>query len=127
MFEALGAFAELEAEGGPHLPRLLDALGQLATADVARVLDHLRAGVGVVDSMEMCVDPLDPGTSHPGGSGLLTDSRWVWRQDLAYYVERYKVGLPPAFIEIARAGAPVRFDGSRLRAAAAFGRAVREG
>lgn len=127
MFEALGAFAELEAEGGPHLPRLLGARGQLADTDVACVLNYLRAGVGVVDSMEMCVDPLDPNASHPGGSGLLTDGRWVWRQDLAYYVERYKVGLPLAFIETARARAPIHFEGSRLRAAAAFGRAVREG
>jgi len=30
---------------------------------------------------------------------LLTDGHWTWRNDLAYYVENYRIGLPDEFIQ----------------------------
>lgn len=32
----------------------------------------------------------------------LTDGTWLWRSDLAYYVERYLVGVPADLVEHAR-------------------------
>lgn len=56
----------------------------------------------------------------------MSDGYWVWRADLAYYVERYRVALDPVFIADVRAGRPIDFQGSSMQATAAYGRAVRE-
>lgn len=125
-FRAVGLFADLERKAGPHLPHLTHARDRLDPADVQRVLAHLQAGVGIIDCMEMCIDPLDSSQAHPGGSSLMSDGYWVWRADLAYYVKRYRVALAPAFIADVRAGRPIDFRGSSMQAAAAYGRAVRE-
>jgi hypothetical protein len=124
-FKALGQFAELEPGGGPHLLRLADVIYHMDAADVPLVLAHLRIGIRVVDCMEMCVDPLDSTRSHPGGSSLATDGRWVWRVDLPYYVERYRVALTSDFIADVRAGRPIDFRGTGMRAASAYGKAAR--
>jgi hypothetical protein len=125
MFKAVGMFSDLEPKAGPHLPGLADAMNGLDAADVPRVIAHLRAGVGVIDFMEMCVDPLDAAQAHPGGSSLMSDGRWVWRADLAYYVHRYRVALDPEFVRDVRSGRLIDFRGPSRQATSAYGRAVR--
>jgi hypothetical protein len=39
-----------------------------------------------------------PFSEGSGCSSLLTVGAWVWRRDLAHYVERYHVGLPDDFV-----------------------------
>ncbi|WP_284581852.1 hypothetical protein [Streptomyces sp. 2P-4] len=37
----------------------------------------------------------------PGGSSLLSDGRFVWRADLARYVDAYHLELPATFLSFA--------------------------
>ena len=48
----------------------------------------------VFDVMEATPDPRGADRRIAGGSSLLTDGYWVWRQDLAAYVEHFGVALP---------------------------------
>ncbi|MFJ3540263.1 hypothetical protein ACIPQA_33050 [Streptomyces sp. NPDC090109] len=48
-------------------------------------------------------DVLAPDKPVIGGLHLLTDGRWFWYSDLAYYVEHYHVALNPQFIAHAQA------------------------
>jgi hypothetical protein len=44
-------------------------------------------------------DVLDPeAPTLVSGGSLLTDGTWLWRDDLAYYVDRYHLALPADFV-----------------------------
>lgn len=96
--QVVGLFRELTREKPAFLPSIIDAKGKLAAAQVSQVAAFLRRGVPVFDVMEATPDPFDPKTFLKGGPSLVSDGHWVWREDLAHYVERYQVGLPSQFI-----------------------------
>lgn len=48
-------------------------------------------------------DVLDPeGPTLVSAGSLLTDGVWLWRDDLAYYVDKYHLVLPGALVARAR-------------------------
>ena len=105
--KALGVFRESGPDVAPGLASIHDAAGKLESRAVARVAAYLRRGVAVFDIMEVTVDPFDRSNKFPGGSSLLSDGAWVWRDDLAFLVERYGIGLPSDFVRHAlEAGGP---------------------
>ena len=60
------------------------------------VLRYLRAGRQYTSSSEVLPDRLDP-LRIAGTRSLLTDGKYVWPDYLAYYVERYDVGMSYMF------------------------------
>lgn len=93
----IGLMAELEPES-EGLVSIHDLVGKLTPREIQSVLDHLRQGVEVFDVVETVMDPLEPGEVVVGGSTLCSDGHWVWRKDLAYFVEKYAVGLDRDFL-----------------------------
>ena len=86
--------------GHPSLPSLREQRSTRRTRSEARIVAYLRGGHMLAAIMEGMTDVLD-GTPFDEGSGcssLLTDGVWVWRRDLAHYVERYHVPLPDEFV-----------------------------
>jgi hypothetical protein len=82
------------------LPWLRDHTGTRRIRSESEIVEYLRAGHMIAGIMEWSTDVLD-GTSFEDGSGapsLLTDGTWLWRRDLADYVERYHVELPDDFV-----------------------------
>lgn len=104
----IGLFRELDSSASESIPSIRDVVNEL-TGDQARLIaNHLRNGVPVVDFMETTFDPFDKKICFPGGSSLLSDGTWVWRDDLAYFVETYRVGLAADFVMQALANGLVR-------------------
>lgn len=103
--KVVARFSELEDQHG--LPSLENSRGQLRADIAERVAGYLRGGVPIEDCMEAVSDPLAGKKQSElrnkelllGGPSVLTDGEWFWRQDLAYFVENYRVGLPGEFIE----------------------------
>lgn len=100
--KVIGVFRELGRGIAPSVPSIHSLVGTLSADDVALVVDYLRSGTVVVDVMEAVIDPVDSVTCINGGSSLVSDGVWVWRADLAYFVEKYRVGLPSDFLVHAR-------------------------
>ena len=70
--------------------------------DCDRLAAYLSSGVICVGSPGIVCDII-AGTEEPIGSGsLLTDGKWLWPDDLGYYILRYKIELPVLFITFAR-------------------------
>lgn len=91
----------------------------------AEIVAYLRAGHLLAPVMEWSTDCFDQ-TPFDGGAGsasLLTDGTWLWRQDLAHYVERYHVELPDDFVG---AMVDVRFRAPELTASQAADLAAAE-
>jgi hypothetical protein len=101
IMKAIGVFRELGRGVDPSVQSIHSVVGLLDEGVAERVVQYLRSGVPVYDVMEATLDPLDNNVSVSGGPSLISDGTWVWREDLAYYVERYKLGLPREFLSSA--------------------------
>jgi hypothetical protein len=102
-FEEFGSPAHGDAASVSAVT-LQAARREVAEPDEERLVEYLDSGYLVLPLMEGCPDVLS-GAVHRrsgGGSSHLTDGAWLWRQDLAYYVEQYHVELPSAFLEHVR-------------------------
>lgn len=95
----VGFFAELG--DGPMYDggSIADHLGHLDEGIARRAAEYLRNGHGLVDIMEGTRDVVSGDTYVSGGPSLKTDGEYLWREDLAHYVERHRVGLPPELRE----------------------------
>jgi hypothetical protein len=63
------------------------------------MVNYLKSGYPILDVMELTTDFIDGAFRVPGGSSVLTDGYFVWRADLASYVERYHIDLPQEFLD----------------------------
>ncbi|WP_433293970.1 hypothetical protein ACQP2F_31920 [Actinoplanes sp. CA-030573] len=83
-------------DGGAVEPALsiADHVGAEPLEDAERVTAYLDSGYLLIDMMDVERDVLDPAQEILGGSSIMTDGEWLWRQDLSYYVRRHHVALP---------------------------------
>ncbi len=94
----LGFFREL-GPSPPSAPSVSDAVGRGPTPEVQRrALFYLIQGTCVSAIMGMLPDVLD-GEAVFLSESILSDGDWFWRRDLAHYVAKYNIALPPAFLE----------------------------
>jgi hypothetical protein len=112
--KVVGVFRELGRGMSESLPSIFSALGLLPQDDVSTIVSFLESGITVFDVMEAVIDPIDQSTVISGGSSLITDGVWVWRYDLKYYVEKYRVELPQEFIDYVRASGKVELVASDI-------------
>ncbi|MET8662832.1 hypothetical protein ABZV87_00700 [Streptomyces tendae] len=101
---AVGFFDELSPGWGfPTEGAIKDAVRSSADADEHRLVEYLRRGAGIWSEMGAQADVLDPeGPVLVSAGSLLTDGVWLWRDDLAYYVDRYHLALPGDFVACVR-------------------------
>ncbi|MFF3468476.1 hypothetical protein [Streptomyces sp. NPDC002619] len=96
-FPEVGNFREL-GRGRPDGPSLRAAVRDKAPAHAGELVEYLRNGTVLVATTTLVHDVLSHSNAVIGGWHLLTDGRWLWHSDLAYYVERYHVVLDPRFL-----------------------------
>ncbi|MFE7332664.1 hypothetical protein ACFU8W_49155 [Streptomyces sp. NPDC057565] len=96
-FPVVGNFREL-GRGWPDGPSLRAAVRDEAPAHASELVEYLRNGTILLAATTLVHDVLSPSNAVIGGWQLLTDGRWLWHSDLAYYVERYHVVLDPRFL-----------------------------
>lgn len=95
----IGYFRELR-HGMPSGPVLVDAVNKGDfRGDKQALLEYLRSGLVYAASPGIGIDVLDPSGGVSGSIHALTDGRWIWPADLAFYVEKYDVALPEQFLE----------------------------
>ena len=94
----LGFFHELP-HGDPTGPSLRASVDATAADLAIRLVVYLRSGRLLAAVPSPGVDVLDPTRVGVPSPHLLTDGRWMWPADLAYYVESYGVSVPAEFLE----------------------------
>lgn len=93
----VGAFREFDLYDDPDAPSLADARGLRPPRNKAEVVAYLSAGKPMVVSPGECaIDVFDPSRTTTTCS-ILTDGRFAWSKQLAYYVDVYDVLLPAEF------------------------------
>jgi len=88
-----GFFRELRHgdPSGPLLVKCRDSLELNARAKVAR---YFRSGSVLATTGTMAGDWFNPSDTAVAPLEVRTDGTWAWPGDLAYYVEKYGVGVP---------------------------------
>ncbi|MFC4157924.1 hypothetical protein [Chitinimonas lacunae] len=94
----VGYFRELKhgLRDGPSLKEAVEK-GNYA-AEKTELLAYLKEGVLYAAAPGVGVDVLDSTGKLSGVAHALTDGKWMWPADLAYYVEFYNVSLPEDFL-----------------------------
>ncbi|MDT7725937.1 MAG: hypothetical protein QOI21_2513 [Actinomycetota bacterium] len=94
----VGFFAELKAEASPYFEgSIYDAVGAAPGQNERELIAYLEGGVRLIDIMEAESDVISGNGYISGSSSILTDGKWVWRADLAYYVQNYHLRLDNEF------------------------------
>ena len=94
----VGFFRELR-HGDPTGPSLDASRYALPADERGRVARYLRGGAILAATGTVVGDWFDPRVDPVISLGLATDGTWVWPSDLAYYVERYGVGVPDELLQ----------------------------
>ncbi len=94
----VGFFEELGLSAY-YTGRIRDAVQSQAAPNEQMVINYLKGGHVLLDVPETTMDVVAGKERIVGGPSLVSDGTWVWRRDLAYYVSRYHLKLPPEFIE----------------------------
>jgi hypothetical protein len=97
MFIELGRVKQAEPQ-----PSILDNVGREPLPDADRVVAYLRAGHGLIAMMDVQDDFFDRSRQVLSGSSISTDGDWLWRDDLAHYVQRHNVTIPDEFLRLIR-------------------------
>jgi len=98
MLKLVGFFEEL-GSSRHYTKTIRDAVRSNPSPDENGIIEYLKAGHILLDVPETSVDAVTGRAQIVGAPSLLTDGVWLWRLDLAYYVERYHIELPREFVE----------------------------
>ena len=97
----VGFYSDLP-HGLPSEPTLRNAVSDSAVEEEREMVNYLSAGALFIACPGVVHDILSDSDVVIGSPDILTDGVWAWPRDLAYYVGRYHVRLPAAFVEHAR-------------------------
>ncbi|RAM66396.1 hypothetical protein [Herbaspirillum rubrisubalbicans] len=89
--KVIGLFKEVIPDANQTAAGLTDIAGKLSKFEVISVLEYLKSGVVVFDVIGADRDPLNQSVVISGAASLISDGYWIWRLDLAYYVEKYQI------------------------------------
>ncbi|MBU5617991.1 DUF677 domain-containing protein [Psychrobacter sp. TAE2020] len=96
----VGFFKELGRDFNDFPDSIYDFKNKLDPDIKPIVLNYLTQSTGIFDWLETVRDCLNREKIIPGGGSCIwSDGEWIFREDLAYYIKEYDVGLPSKFIE----------------------------
>ena len=78
-------------------PSMLDYIGK-GIEHKKEICKYLRNGIVLAACGEVVKDVLHPEKGIAGTPDDMTDGKWIWPGDLAYYVENYDLKLDDEFI-----------------------------
>ncbi len=108
----IGFFRELK-HGRPDGPSLREAMRDKGKPGESRIAAYLRDAPILLHALGPVTDVFQPNGDYICAPNIRTDGMYAWPEDLAYYVERYHVELPPEFLKhiaAAKWKAPVEID-----------------
>jgi hypothetical protein len=96
----VGFFRELSDDPDEQLtlPSLSGAVSESAQENELKIIEYLNNGICIASRGCYMTDVLDPSSRAPLVAHSYTDGTYFWRSDIAHYVEKYHLRLPPDFV-----------------------------
>ena len=70
--------------------------------DLDDVVRYLKSGYELISMMDINDDVFDRSRQFLGGSSILTDGDWLWRDDFTHYVSLHRVAVPSELLNTIR-------------------------
>ncbi|MGV9338471.1 hypothetical protein [Streptomyces sp. NPDC003688] len=111
MIRQAGFYRELHGAGDASAPTpslrraVAEARGRDREVDEDRIVAYLRSGTEIFSAMGAERDLITDDEWITGAGSLVTDGTWLWPVELAHYVRRHHVPLPPEFLAHIRSNA----------------------
>lgn len=104
----IGFFRDLP-HGDANEGSIASSVGLLSAETADAAARYLDAGTTFVAAPGIVRDVVD-GALIGGGPNILTDGVFAWPSDLSHYLRKYRVTLPPVFLEhlLSRGSQPPR-------------------
>ncbi len=96
--KVIGLYKNIDKKKNDSLDEMSTYVNMFTGNNIQLIIDYLNNGIPVFDVMGVSIDPFDSNTVISGGPSLISDGYWIWRYDLAYFMEKYNLGLPDEFI-----------------------------
>ncbi|MFI5921959.1 hypothetical protein ACIA8M_25885 [Streptomyces anulatus] len=99
----VGFFEELWPPSlGAPVGSVHDFTSSIPYEDSREIIKYLLAGHDLFSVMGSSRDVLGSDETVLGGDSIFSDGDWIWRGDLCFYMRKYNVRLPDAFLAHAR-------------------------
>jgi hypothetical protein len=98
----VGFYEELDPSSKFSQGSIHNVRSDSAQADEDLLVAYLDRGHPLIDFTETTQDVIDGREKIVGGSSLRSDNTWTWKIDLSYYVRKYHLKLPEAFVKHVR-------------------------
>lgn len=86
-------FSKIESDSS-----IIELRNRLDARQVELVKTYLSKGTGAMGWMEWLSDPISGESIGPHET--FTDGIWLWRNDLTFLLDRYRIGLPKDFLSL---------------------------
>ena len=93
-----GYFREMP-HGDNSDPSICDFIERDDKDRIDKVCKYLESGIEIITCAGTVDDVIDPSKGVAGIPSVLTDGKWHWPGDLAYYVKNYNLELSQEFID----------------------------
>ncbi|MFJ8968391.1 hypothetical protein ACIRJ3_05770 [Streptomyces anulatus] len=95
----VGFFEELwPPSPGAPVGSVHDFTSSIPYEDSREIIKYLLAGHDLFSVMGSSRDVLGSDETVLGGDSIFSDGDWIWRGDLCFYMRKYNVRLPDAFL-----------------------------
>jgi hypothetical protein len=85
--------------GDPAEDSLKDLVGKFSGPHLAEAIKYLKSGHLLVVAPGISRDYLSGDQKIIGSMAILTDGVYAWPKDIAYYIEKYQIGMSNEFLE----------------------------
>ena len=93
----VGYYKEMP-HGNENDHSIFDYIGKENTENIEKIYQYLNSGVVLAACGEVTKDVIHPEKGIAGTPDDMTDGKYIWPGDLAYYVKNYNLKLPDEFI-----------------------------
>jgi hypothetical protein len=74
-------------------------MSEATIANAEKIVSYLKRGICVAGCPKFVPDIFDPTSKVALTVDMYTDGSFLWQGQLAYYVQKYHLSLPPDFVE----------------------------
>ena len=98
IFKRIGFYKEM-SHGKETDDSLLSYINKESDDLFSNICNYLESGVVLIVSPGIVGDIINSNNGGIATPSIYTDGKWIWPEDLSYYVKNYKLKLPKAFID----------------------------
>lgn len=98
IFKRVGFYKEME-HGKETDDSILEHINKESDDFVSNICNYLESGVVFIVSPGTVTDVINEDNGAIATPSIYTDGKWVWPEDLSYYVKNYKLRIPKEFVD----------------------------